>query len=92
MVSKRGNSNLSKCDIGQCFCIVFIPCLWCTFVYFGVLWYTLAYFGVLWCTLLSCTSKTKRRRHLQPIGTAIKAVVFLSCSLDLTANAKIRTK
>ena len=47
MVSKRGNSNLSKCDIGQCFCIVFIPCLWCTLVYFGVLWYTLVYFGVL---------------------------------------------
>ena len=39
MVSIRGNSNLSKCDIGQCFCIVFIPCLWCTLVYFGVLCY-----------------------------------------------------
>ena len=47
MVSKRGNSNLSKCDIGQCFCIVFIPCLWCTLVYFGILWRTLVYFGVL---------------------------------------------
>ena len=52
MVSKRGNSNLSKCDIGQCFCIVFIPCLWCTLVYFGVLWCTLVYFGILWCTLV----------------------------------------
>ena len=37
MVSKRGDSNLIKCDIGQCLFIVFIPCLcvlWCIAVLF----------------------------------------------------------